>query len=574
MTELARRSGSQILRTFLPQQTVDLRGGIFRVKEWPGAALIPADADVVRRRVLREIAPWETAKTDGGLAGDLRGGARIEVVALDLDRGVTVERYPEVWLCQVCKRIGKRRDTDCRCGSRRWGQLHFIGFHECGAVTEPWIKRCPSHDDVRLVSPKSAKASDITFECPTCHTQTQRGLGYKKCTCGQGQVHWNVHKARSVYTPRGAVLVNPPRPEQMREILASGGGRQALRWVVEGMSARTPGEMANRQTRGLLIERLISSGLNRETAEKMAALAGEAGELDDEGSNDLDVLSDEQRKNAEYEAIEIAMALGEHRTSTTALIGGAAEAVLSARYKTDYPIAMERAGIAAVDLVERFPVLNVMFGYSRGGGEAGATRLVPFRARRGGYRLHGSLSDTEALLVRLDPERVARWLRARGHHLAGWSTTQSDPSSARIAILRTVSVPAPGDSPTASSVGSDLMTLVHTYSHRVLRHTAVLAGIDRDALSEYLVPTHLGFFVYAAARGDFVLGGLQALFETELDHLLDRLVDAEHRCPLDPGCSRGPGACSACLHVGEPSCRAFNTFLNRTSLFGPDGYLR
>jgi len=92
--------------------------------------------------------------------------------------------------------------------------------------------------------------------------------------------------------------------------------------------------------------------------------------------------------------------------------------------------------------------------------------------------------------------------------------------------------------------------------------------------SEYLVPAHLGFFVYAAARGDFVLGGLQAVFESNLDTLLDAVVDAEHRCPLDPGCSRGSGACSACVHLGEPSCRYFNRFLNRTVLFGPKGYLR
>ena len=53
-----------------------------------------------------------------------------------------------------------------------------------------------------------------------------------------------------------------------------------------------------------------------------------------------------------------------------------------------------------------------------------------------------------------------------------------------------------------------------------------------------LVPSHLGFFVYAAARGDFVLGGLQAVFETELDRLLDEFVGGEHRCAMDPGCTK------------------------------------
>jgi len=575
MNELARRSGSQILRTFLPQQTVDLRGGIYRVKEWSGATPLQADAGVLRRRILREIRPWELAGTDHGFASDLRSGARLEVVALDIDRGVSVERYPEVWLCQACKRIGKTRDKNCRCGVRRWGQLHFVGFHSCGAVVEPWIRRCPAHDDVQLLSPKSAKATDIRFVCPVCQLETQRGLGFNRsCTCGQGHMIWNVHKARSVYTPRGAVLVNPPRPEQMRELLAAGGGRQALSWLVEGMTARTPNEMGERKTWGAMVEQLLRMNIDRPTAEKMATQAAGAGQLADDGDEILDGLPEERRKHAEYEAVEIAMALGEHRTSTHDLVGGPTEAVLGRRYAQDYPASMTRAGLDAVDLVEKFPVLNVMFGYSRGGGEAGETRLVPFRNRKGGYRLHGVLAETEALLIRLDPVRAAHWLRHRGHTLAGWASGDADPAAARLAILAAADVPSPGDKSKTATVGTDLFTLVHTYAHRVLRQTAVLAGIDRDALSEYLVPLHLGFFVYAAARGDFVLGGLQALFETELNTLLDRVVEADHRCPLDPGCSRGSGACSACLHVGEPSCRAFNTYLDRTVLFTEGGYLR
>jgi hypothetical protein len=87
-----------------------------------------------------------------------------------------------------------------------------------------------------------------------------------------------------------------------------------------------------------------------------------------------------------------------------------------------------------------------------------------------------------------------------------------------------------------------------------------------------LVPMSWGFFMYAAARVDFVLGGLQALFETELNSLLAGIVDGERRCPLDPGCSRGSGVCSACLHVGEPTCRAFNTYLDRSVLFADGGF--
>lgn len=402
-----------------------------------------------------------------------------------------------------------------------------------------------------------------------------RGLGFNRTCpgCNDGYVTWNVHKARSVYAPRGAVLVNPPRPERMRQLLAAGGAKKALMWLVDGMTSPSPEQLAGRPTRDEFVENLVRSGLDRAFAEDMADQAGAAGQLaDDNAPDSLTNVPQDRRVDAEHEALEIATAVSESRITTTALTDGLVDAALADRYANDYPAALTSARIGALDLVERFPVLNVMYGYTRGGGDAGATRLVPFRQNRGGYRLHGDLSETEAYLIRLDPVRVASWLVRRGHDLPGYDPA-AGPAAARVVVIAAAEVPAPGDPPATPTAGSDLLTLVHSYVHRFMRQTAVFAGIDRDALSEYLMPANMSFFVYAAARGDFVLGGLQAVFETDLDQLLGQVAGAEWRCPLDPGCSRGAGACSACLHVGEPSCRAFNTYLDRRVLFGAGGYL-
>ena len=67
---------------------------------------------------------------------------------------------------------------------------------------------------------------------------------------------------------------------------------------------------------------------------------------------------------------------------------------------------------------------------------------------------------------------------------------------------------------------------------------------------------------------------LQAVFETSLNRFLDDFIEGESRCALDPGCRNGGGACMACLHLGEPSCRWFNRFLDRAYLFGPAGFVR
>jgi hypothetical protein len=158
---------------------------------------------------------------------------------------------------------------------------------------------------------------------------------------------------------------------------------------------------------------------------------------------------------------------------------------------------------------------------------------------------------------------------AAGHDLP----PAADERSARVALLHGMEIPWPTQEQ-YQPLGGDILTLLHSFAHRTIRRLAAFAGIERDGLAEYLLPHHLGFIVYAASRGDFVLGGLQAVFEMSLHRFLDDLIAGESRCALDPGCRSGGGACMACLHLGEPSCRWFNRFLDRSHLFGVNGYLR
>jgi hypothetical protein len=570
MTVLTQRSASQIQRTFLPGQTADVGGRIYRVEGWPGARSLPIDVDAVRRRLLREIRPFEAAGGDSGLGSDLRRGMSLEVVEVDTESGVLVEMYPQIWLCRACKRIGRRRDQACRCGANQWGQFHFLGVHSCGNVVEPFIRRCPAHDDVAVISPRSAKASDIVFRCPECRQELAKGLGFVRCSaCGQGSIAWNVHKARPVFTPREMVMINPARPERAAALKAAGGERRALDWVLEGMSARRPEEHRAAPGRTEFIANLVAQGFSQTLAESLADQAG--AELR-KGADDVGSRVDAtQLSEAEHDAFDIAMALAESRLSTTELERTALGNDQARMYREVYPESMRNAGIFGIDLVDRFPVMSVTYGYTRGVGEASELTLRPFRGRNTTYRFHGQLSETEAFFVRLDPVQVLRWLKGRGHDLG--VKPGADARSIRIALLQQATIPEPGVSrQVADPLGWDVVTLVHSFAHRFIRQASVLAGIDRDALSEYMVPNHLGFFVFAAARGNFVLGGLQAVLEHDLHVMLDTVVNAEHRCPLDPGCAAGGGACPACLHLGEPSCRRFNVDLDRHVLFGTEGY--
>ncbi|MDE0161509.1 MAG: hypothetical protein OXL98_07180 [Acidimicrobiaceae bacterium] len=324
---------------------------------------------------------------------------------------------------------------------------------------------------------------------------------------------------------------------------------------------------SGRQTFAGLRDTLRQSGLSDQAARDLAQAAVDRGEADaGDGTADIG-LPDSVRDKAYEEALSLASAVRGGRTRVSDMVDGTT-APLRTLYEGAYYDAMRRAHLEGVELLDNFPVATLAFAYTRGDLAPGAARLVPFR-ERGGLRAYGSLTRTEALLFRLDPLRVYQHLRRAGHRLPD----VHDPQGARLALLERIGIPHPAQED-PQALGGDLLTLVHSYAHRTVRRLASFAGIERDGLAEYLLPHHLSFVIYAASRGNFVLGGLQAVFETSLHRFLRDLVEGESRCALDPGCRSGGGACMACLHLGEPSCRWFNRFLNRSELFGSQGFLK
>ena len=561
------RGLSQVVFNFLPEQTFDQGGRVWKVDHWVEPRSLPVDPDVVRAALLRAAHPWVLTGNDSGFGDALRRDD-LFVISPSGDGGVRANAFPELWYCRYCRRLCTDIDSVCICGKHQWVQLAFVAFHDCGRLETPWVPACPQHGQVRVNLPTSSSTADLRFDCPICSRQTVESTGFpfRKCPCGQGMLSYNLHRAAVVYTSRSTVIVNPPSPAEAAALKTEAGTQQALEWVLGGLEQGKPLEGA--PSFETLVATLVTSGLAKEAAEAAARTAVDHDESAVKApSGDLGLEGDRYESAAEA-ALLLAYATASGRTLVSDLAERAAPAV-APRYTKKYPASIRAAGLEAVELLEDFPVLNASFGYTRGERGAGETALRWFRTSNGTPRVHGQLSRTEALLFRLDPVAVATWLAGRGHALG---QRPNEAEEARLQILRTASIPRVGEDPSLLSVGADLLRLVHSYSHRVIRRIASFSGIDRDSLSEYLIPEHLAFAIYAAASGDFVLGGLQALFEHDLADAIDEVAKGEHRCALDPGCAAHGGACVACLHIGEPSCRVFNQFLDRRTLFGTKGY--
>jgi hypothetical protein len=556
------RSGSQILFGHLPEQTVDAAGGIWKVKRWNDPKVESTiDTGALREELIRAASAWRDNNQDGGFVDDLYQQRPVRVRSLNKDEGIWCEPFPRLYLCQNCKRLHDDPVGRCECGSRRRrGQLPFVGYHDaCGSIKTPYVRKCPKHQQRAVRFPGTASAAELIFYCPVCNDLIHRGFG-AACDCDQGgALSFTVHRSGTVFKPRGISMINPPKREILTQIEQAGGGERALEWVLSGMAGRRLTDAAPAQSPDSIRRLLQDRGFDAATIDAMVA-AIPAGPAAQPAGLALPALI---RGVAEREARQIALATFESRITIPDLLARAETASVRSLYETTYPGALARAGLERVELIDRFPVLTAQFGYTRGPSATGEGRLRTYRDPNGDYTVYGDLAQTEALLLRLDPLKVHAWLVGRGLTLA-------PAGDARTAASAIVAAMGPPEAPTDVTIR--VTELVHSYSHAFIKRAAVFAGIERSALSEVVLPTMLSFFVYAAARGDFVLGGLQALFESELHNLLDGLVEDEHRCALDPGCEDTGAACAVCLHLGEPSCRMFNTALSRKALAGGAGY--
>ena len=196
-----RRSASQVLFGFLPEQTVDLKGGVWRVARWrqpiPQRSI---DIGTLVRELKRQASPWRETGKDGGFVGDLERGHAVRVYSLDRDAGVQVDPFPRIWHCKRCRRLTNDPGARCACGGTAPpGQIPFVGYcSECGTLRQPYIKKCPDHGQHRVNWPGTASAREIVFDCPVCKRKLQEGLGMPNCECGQGRITFSVHRAASV----------------------------------------------------------------------------------------------------------------------------------------------------------------------------------------------------------------------------------------------------------------------------------------------------------------------------------------------------------------------------------------
>jgi len=252
-----------------------------------------------------------------------------------------------------------------------------------------------------------------------------------------------------------------------------------------------------------------------------------------------------------------------------------AETASTASIASFAPCSRERVlardmGIADTELVNDFPIITATYGYSRSEYGPNNAHLNPFpgtQSSGGKYPIFADKVQADAIRIKLDPEIVLKWIES-----CGWPAslpTAADESLATVGYF----VRLAADADLLATIGDDVpelrmvFGLLHTVSHLAVRQAALLCGLERTSLSEYVLPCSLEVFLYSNHREGRTIGALTALYEQALTQWLTAIIEARD-CVYDPVCRDHGGACHACVHLAETSCRFFNLNLSRSLLFG------
>ncbi|UIF88261.1 hypothetical protein [Cupriavidus sp. UYPR2.512] len=111
-----------------------------------------------------------------------------------------------------------------------------------------------------------------------------------------------------------------------------------------------------------------------------------------------------------------------------------------------------------------------------------------------------------------------------------------------------------------------LYTLLHSYSHLLMKHVSEYSGLDLGSLGEYIFPADLAFVVYRNGT-TMDLGNLSALWRNSGTAMLTSMLGSKAtQCGTGSLCTERRGACPDCVMMPETSCVAGNKLLSRSVL--------
>lgn len=593
------RGKQQVLFNYLPNKTFDFErvASIARVVGIRGDARTDLNAFVLLQRIADEAHAWQEEFRPALRDDVLRQPDRF--ILLD-PRSVQADLFPKVLWCQNqgCGQIFDFRYRDSlpnRCPSCHQGQLiqlRFVRIHRCGALQPlfpPPCQQCHTSNHMSLDTRSSERISNFRWVCRQCNTAASLFGGH--CT----ECQWpdqtlrgmdiEVHRAGRTFYAHTTVLLNIPHrkldgffcltewpaiaaakflgmPEvENRALTDYGSNTQDFQSTQSsGLSGADLDELMRRQENG----ELTAEDFVRE----MQSLRERRQQEQQTTSPRGIVQSLSQRTGVPW---PIWQHVGQEMLESILPIETGHPNELDIRNQTNPGArAAKQMGVSRIVLVSDYPIITATYGFSRAEYQPDQCRLNPFPAHPdygGRFPIFVDQVQADALLLSLNPERVIVWLERNGCQPI--IPSGSDANLAQRAYFIQLLNETPLRETLLANRREERMVigLLHTLSHLSVRQAALLCGLDRTSLAEYLLPRALTVALYCNHRFGATIGALTTLFEQSLAEWLNAIKETR-RCVYDPVCRDRTGNCHACTHLAETSCRFFNLNLSRAFLFG------
>lgn len=607
------RGIAQTMNTMAPGAVFSYaRQGItMKVTDWRAEQLDIADKDRIVDRVAGQIKPFRNSEQRPWL--DFRD---TEVDFRRVDH-VEAEFFPRTVVCKICDAVAYRkslkelRKTKGTCPRSDCGgqlqQLQFVLVHDCGAITNIKPSPCNTHDfDFLQLSRGSPEdLATWSFRCEANGCDYNADLGGVCNGCGDyvgfptpveaGTVHYPQRDSFAEIPLVGVEKGDIPYGEPWtRVLMAAYLGEPDFRndGIAPESVAAVPGmddeelegyinelgeenrdvilDMVKQMTPGEGYTRNTVVGINKESVSvpderTWHTLVGDqlftymrctSGYVDDQA--DLDDMEDYPTSSSIEDYLAEEEFFQKHP---------------EAKF---YEQSLASIGVSGAWVVDNFPLLNILYGYTRDSPTAEETDLQPFEHPYDddAVTIYGDRSPSEAIILELDRKRIVQWLLDNGSLIQPNAPDQNDEKALKKWFLETVDpreVQNPF-TPIEDRLTEEIYRLIHSTSHALMSTASEQCGLDNDSISELILPNVPAIILYAESMEHFALGGMFTLFKTRINEWVTDTKDYVSDCIYDPACrqSSGSAACHACMHVAEFTCEYYNQTLDRNVLTGSD----
>lgn len=507
------------------------------------------------------------------------------------ERGIVAEISPLTFYCPECHKVHQFSSSDkyisnrhCKKDHKELKQMRSIYFCKCGFATpdQPvYCNNCHSKDFITW----SGTLDDYYFYCTKCKRRIPM---VQKCkVCGES------------LTPKSAL-------DQSQYFAYSINLIDIIDENVETFISETEHGMFLTiaswlgEITGDELDTVIKNGINTDPelieakyqelyemyvgmmGEELAAAAaratvdkqfgGKYSTIATEMKSRLVTTTDSLRKISE-QLLEYMFVrkLEDHSTLEDAI--GISHLLNTSANPEEYIKIAKSRGITSAMVCGEIPFITCSYGYTRVKSEPeSGVVLHAFKEEAAGKKnIYASKLKTEGVLFEFDRVKILKWLDVNGfidHDTLPNLDDENDVmlwfiNNIRPELIEPFSELDPAYGPTYY-----VYNLIHTLSHLLIRSAAAMCGLDKNSISEYILPAVPATLIYCQNSQGLSLGALFNLFEAYFDKWLDKAYTDAQRCIFDPICIERRKACSGCLFLNEVSCQHFNHDLDRALIIG------